>query len=100
MLKTLNYNFLRSLIPQAIWETCTIFTYSSACLGKAALVSEGQSWVKTELGAIVYAFEMFPKKLLNIVSDLAYSLLVTKQIETSLICPNIPPKPSTIMPQL
>jgi hypothetical protein len=34
---------LTKLIPQAIREACTIFTYSFACLGKAALVSEGQS---------------------------------------------------------
>jgi hypothetical protein len=57
-------------------------------LGKAALVSEGQSWVKTELGAIVYAFEMFPKELLNIVSDLAYSFF--SSYKTNWDLPNLP----------
>jgi hypothetical protein len=43
---------------------------------------------------------MFPKEPLNIVTDLAYSVLVTKQIETSLSHPNIPPRLLTIMLQL
>jgi hypothetical protein len=103
----MKYSFIcpTKLSPQPIPEAHRVFTDGSAHSGNAALISEGQSWVKegfasaqkSEFDAIIYAFEIVPKEPLDIVSDLAYSALVTKQIETSLIHPNVPPKLLTIM---